>query len=276
MSWWEAIVLGLVQGFTEFLPISSDGHLALFESLFRIQDLPLTFDIMVHGGTLVTMLIFFRRQLIALRTMDWLILGFANIPVIILGILLRPHLNVLSTNNLVVAGCFLFTALSVWIADMIWFAPGKFGAVSKINTAFEKVEELSQRWLQRGNVRITVTQAMIVGLFQSLAVLPGLSRSGSCLLGGSVAGLKRDQAFTFAFVLGTPAIFGAVVYDLLSVAQAGEWSNQPWDTYLLGAVSAAIFGWIALQFLSYIMNKSRLRLFAAYCVFVSIVSFFVV
>lgn len=276
MQWWEAIFLGVIQGLTEFLPVSSDGHLVLAERVLQLQDHPLTFDIMLHAGTLVVMVIYFWKQIRALRRQDWLTLALASIPVVVLGIAIREHIPTLQSSRWVVSGSFLATALSLWLADQIWqpSAIAKKNPVRWFNWAVERFDRWHAKRFASDSLAVSRWQALGVGLFQATALLPGLSRSGSTLLGGAVVGLRRDQAFPFAFIVGVPAIAGAVIYDFLVVAQSGELGAHPWDLYLLGAVSAAVTGWVALKILSYVMVHSRLTYFAAYCLVVSILSMF--
>lgn len=275
MLWWQSVLLGIVQGVTEFLPISSDGHLVLVQDLLGLQNLPVTFDILLHSGTLLATVIFFWRQLRALRWKEWLIIGSANIPVVVLGVAMRPYLESLAQSSLVVAGSFLMTSLFLWIADAIWFDP-VHSPLSKFNFAWESLEKMWNYVLPAHRTQVTFWQAGGVGLLQALALLPGVSRSGSTLLGGAIVGLTREQAFPFAFLLGVPAILGAVLFDITLILNGTVSSQQPWGMYLLGAVCSGVVGWFALKILSLVMQKSRLRWFAIYCLAVSILSLFVV
>ncbi len=275
MIWWQALLLGVVQGITEFLPISSDGHLVLFRSFLDLRETPITFDIFVHAGTLGVILVYFRKQLLALRLYDWFMLGIATIPAAFFGVLIRDSLSSLQQSAYVVAASFFITALFVWLADALW-TQHKEHPFSVVNFVVEKVETLAKRFHSPNRVTVTPLQAFLVGLFQALAILPGVSRSGSTLFGSAVVGLKREDAFPFAFVVGVPAILGAVGYDLLAVLSSGEAMQQQWDIYLLGALAAAVSGWFALSLLGKIMQRARLHWFAMYCLAVSILSLFVV
>lgn len=276
MQWWQAILLGVVQGITEFLPVSSDGHLVLVSSLLNLQATPITFDIVVHAGTLVVMVIYFRKQLLALKMPDWINIGIATVPVVLLGLTVRSSLEALQSSAYVVSASFFMTAFFVWLADALWNTSGKKTPFSALNNFVETIELWQRKIRQPERVIVTPWQALCVGLFQALALLPGLSRSGSTLLGSAVVGLKREDAFPFAFMVGVPAIFGAVLYDLISVGLDGELANQQWGMYLLGAVAAGVSGWIALSLLSQVMKRARLHWFAAYCLVVSILSLFIV
>jgi undecaprenyl-diphosphatase len=276
MEWWQAILLGVVQGITEFLPISSDGHLVLVSRLLNLQETPITFDIFLHFGTLIVMVVYFRKQLLALKMPDWINLGIATVPAVVLGVGIRSSLDALQQSPYVVAASFFMTAFFVWLADALWQPDRKPTAFSGLNKFVETVEAWQRKLRQPDRVVVTPWQALCVGLFQALAILPGLSRSGSTLLGGAVVGLKREDAFPFAFMVGVPAIFGAVMYDLVSVILDGEFGQQQWGMYLIGVVAAGISGWLALSLLAKVMKTARLHWFAAYCLVVSVLSLFIV
>lgn len=275
MELWQALLLGAVQGITEFLPISSDGHLVLVQNVLGLQELPVTFDILLHGGTLIATIAFFWKQLRDLIWKEWLIIALANVPVVVLGVAMRPHLELLASSPLVVAGSFFVTGFFLWIADAIWARPLP-APTDRFNVIWEMLENTWNRYIPTHRSRVTLLQAFGVGLLQALALLPGVSRSGSTLLGGAVVGLSRERAFPFAFLLGVPAILGAVLFDVVLILSGNVPSDQAWGLYFVGAVCAALVGWFALQFLSYVMSRSRLRWFAVYCFFVSILSLFIV
>lgn len=277
MQWWQAILLGGVQGITEFLPISSDGHLVLVRSLLDLQETPLTFDIFLHFGTLLVMVAYFRKQLLALKLADWFVLGIATLPAVVFGVTIRDSLSALQQSAVVVSVSFLMTALFVWLADALWRkSEDRKTPFSLVNNVLETLYSWKQKWNQPDRVIVSPWQAFSVGLFQALAILPGLSRSGSTLLGGAVVGLRREDAFPFAFMVGVPAIFGAVMYDLLSVAVEGGFTALQWDMYILGAVAAGLSGWGALWLLGQAMRTARLHYFAVYCLVVSILSLFII
>lgn len=277
MQWWQAILLGVVQGITEFLPISSDGHLVLIRTLLDLQETPLTFDIFLHAGTLLVMIVYFRKQLLALKLADWFVLGVATIPAAIFGVAIRDSLSALQQSAVVVSVSFLITALFVWLADALWRkAEDRETPFSLVNNVLETLYSWKQKWNQPDRVIVSPWQALSVGIFQALAILPGLSRSGSTLLGSAVVGLRREDAFPFAFMVGVPAIFGAIMYDLLALTVEGEFGQQQWSMYILGAFAAALSGWGALWLLGRAMRTARLHYFAVYCLVVSILSLFII
>lgn len=267
MTWWQAAILGIVQGLTEFLPISSDGHLALAQNILQLKDVPLTFDIFVHAGTLLVMIIFFWKNLRSLSRVMWLRIAIATIPVVIAGLLFRDALETLKYNKSVLGVSFFFTATLLLIADQL------FGRNPVELPHFMKriFSPLKQWWDQKFE-EPTLLQAFCIGLLQSLAILPGVSRSGSTLAGGAIVGLPREKAFPFAFVVGIPAITGAVLYDLIDLSVGGHFASVPWDKYLFATFMAALAGFIALKILQFVMFHSRLLWFSLYCFIVSILT----
>jgi undecaprenyl-diphosphatase len=273
LNWWQAVILGAVQGFTEFLPVSSDGHLSLAQRMLGLHDIPLTFDVIVHSGTLVAMIWFFRKDLWNLRIKEWITLGIATIPVAVIGVVIKPYLETMKYDSLVVAFCFLVSAGFMFLADALFDV--------------EKQKEQSQPWAlflngiwkwfytKKSILRVresSFLQIMLVGLLQPLAILPGLSRSGTTLAAGALAGIPREEAFHIAFLIGIPAITGAVILDVVDVWQAGQWDQHPWGLYGLASLVSLVCGLAALQILQRIMQRSYLQIFAWYCVFASILS----
>jgi undecaprenyl-diphosphatase len=249
----HAIILGAVQGLTEFLPVSSSGHLVLIPYFFHWPYQGKAFDVALHAGTVVALLVYFWR--------DWLriiINGFkknaaapadsswpyqnnflwqivvASIPAAILGLAIDKwagdNLNqpLLIALNLVVFG---------WL---LWFMDKK----AKSDLAPEK---------------LTYGKAFIVGLFQSIALVPGISRSGITLIGGRYIGLARTEAARFAFLIGTPAIVGAFLVELPKIIKE-DISLSFW----IGVVAAAIFGLAAIKFLLDYLKKHDFSLFLWY------------
>lgn len=262
MEWWQAIVLGVVQGVTEFLPISSDGHLILAQHFIGLPRVPLTFDVLVHAGTLVTMIFFFWEQCRTLRWAQWKVLAVATIPAVIFGVLVRGSLEEIGNTGWAVGAGFWITALFLFLAD----------ALLEGSSWRARIEA----WWSRFQVKLetwpTWQQGFVVGVAQALAILPGVSRSGSTLMAGTVMGLSRKAAFEFAFLVGIPVIACAVLVDLLLVVQSGEWSQYPWPQYILATVVASVSGFFALKLLEYVMVRSRLKFFAVYCLVVGVLS----
>lgn len=271
MNYWQAFVLGLVQGITEFLPISSDGHLAMFESWLGLSHVPVSFAVIVHVATLGAVIVYSWKSIISAQIRDWLVVVVATLPVIPMGFLLKDSLPAINSSRYAVSVGFLITALILWLADSI--------VQSGMNVP------KWQRWLHslpfvsRRDEKVLTPDYLggfLVGCLESLAILPGISRSGSTLLGGVAVGLSREAAFRFSFLLAIPAILGALTLDALDVIKEGSWTVIPWPQYLLSAVVAFLVGFAALWLLELIVKKWLIKPFIFYLVFVSILSYLTV
>jgi undecaprenyl-diphosphatase len=254
MSLVEIIILAILQGITEFLPVSSSGHLvvanAVLESMgnAKAPDV-LEVNIALHLGTLLSVLIYYRREIARLLTSDrrvvpMLIIG--TIPAAIVGVILKLVLPEAITDqiqeNPLLAGClFPVTAAILWAA-----------------TRFRSEGESDY-------TTISVRNALLIGLAQAAAILPGISRSGSTIAAGQGVGLRRDAAATFAFLLAIPAIAGAGVLEGLDILKAGK-TNTDWYLLLIGAGVSFVVGLVALSILIRFVRAGRLAVFAWYLI----------
>ncbi len=258
MSYSQAFVLSLVQGLTEFLPISSSGHLVLLQKFFSIDKPPVFFDIMVHVGTLGAVLFYFKNQLI--KILNELVRGerksiallakivIGSIPAGIVGLFLNQQIETLFSSSDLVGGALLVTAILLFSTKLI----------KKLT---KSIEELSPN------------DAFIVGLFQALAILPGVSRSGSTIVGSLWRGIDRRTAFQFSFYLAIPAILGALFFQIPDFFN-GSITNL--GQGLLGMIIAGLVGYGALRLLEIFLLKASLWIFGFYCVILGIVSLFLV
>jgi undecaprenyl-diphosphatase len=240
MTLLQAIVLGFVQGITEFLPVSSSGHLALTHTLFGLTEPSLTFDTFLHFGTLMAVIAFFWKDLIKLSLKKWLIIGVGTIPAVIAGLLIKDYIDTIVTSTAIIAGFLILTGLFNLISDK---------KINQENTTNE----------------VSLKQAFIIGLFQAFAILPGISRSGSTLFGGLLQKIDRKEAFKFSFYLSIPAILGATILQTLEVIQIGT-NGISYTHYLVGAGTALITGVFSLRIFKYIIEKARLEVFGWYCI----------
>lgn len=270
LNWWQAIILGFVQGATEFLPISSSGHLALAENLFGLAHLSLTFDLMVHAGTLVATIFFFWPQLKTQTRQNWLIIAIATLPAAVIGIVFKDLIEVTKNDKLTLFFSFLITAFMVFLADLLLRQEQKNTLPLPVQNFFNRVVQLFEK--KHPDPNPSFIQAFCIGILQATALLPAVSRSGSTLLGGLLVGMNRQDAFSFAFIIGIPAIAGAIIFDLVDVVQAGDFAQHPWGLYMLGAVVAGVVGMGSLKVLEMVIYRSQLRYFAIYVLFVSIVT----
>jgi len=245
------LLLGLVQGLTEFLPISSSGHLALAEQLFGVHKPGIVFDIFVHFGTLLSVVWVFRQRILRLvlaplrggedlRLLGMLIVG--SIPTGILGLALDSAAEAAFVRSWAVGLGLLVTAGVLLIAERLR------------DTSHSK--SLGQ---------LTWRDALWIGLAQGIAVLPGISRSGSTIAMGLLVGLRRTDAAEFSFLLFIPAILGATALKLAEALSDPGAHSALWGSYLGGTIAAFLSGIIAIHFLMRFLRERRLTPFAVYC-----------
>lgn len=261
----EAIVLGIVQGITEFLPISSDGHLVLVPNLLGWGSPSLLLITMLHWGTLAAILVVFWRDfwqillavLNALRTGSWrdpyarlaglIIVG--TIPVAIAGLLIKEWIEQL-LDSTAATGAFLVVTAAL-LAASEWIG--------------------SRGHSQRPLTAITWLDAFLIGAAQIIALLPGVSRSGSTIATGLMRGIQRADAARFSFLLGTPAIFGAGLLETMSaLSEGGGELATNGVTTAVGIVVSAATGLLAIRFLLNYLRRGSLYPFAIYCAVVGL------
>lgn len=253
MEIWKAIILGLVQGLTEFLPVSSSGHLILFQKLLNVnlEAGELFLGVMLHIGTLVALIIVFAKQILsALKSPPMLIyLVVATIPAAVVGLLFADKIDEIFYGTKYLGGFFLLTALFLLAAE--W---------------------LSKRAVdgKQPNIKSSTT----MGLMQALAVFPGLSRSGATITGGAAMGLKRQENANFSFLMSIPIIGGAALVEIYKQFIKGPGLPQgDLTAVLLGMAAAGISGYFAIRFMLKIIKKANYKWFSLYLVVIAAISF---
>jgi undecaprenyl-diphosphatase len=243
MTFTEALFLGLVQGVTEFLPVSSSGHLAFFQNVLGISAPPLGFNVAVHLATLGAVVVFFRRELWNLDSNQLKLIAIGSVPAAIVGVYLEP-LIILAFESLWAIGFgFLITAFILHQTKNI------------------PITQTSKS--------LTFRDALIIGLVQALAILPGISRSGSTVSAALVRGINRSQAFTFSFLLSIPAILGAILVqlrDLEMILSAG------YLTLAAAMIAASLSGFFSLSILKKIIESTKLHYFTPYLIIIATIS----
>ena len=240
----QIVVLAFVQGVGEFLPISSSGHVLVAASLFErfgsgLPEDKLTLNVVLHMGTLAAILVFYRQRIWRLLGRDRgiivpLIVG--TIPAVVVGVPCKMYCDQVLQNPLLAGFMFLVTGgLLLWTA-----------------TANEGTRSCSD---------LTISQSLIIGLYQAFAILPGVSRSGSTIVAGISCGLKRDEAATFSFLLAIPVIGGAGLLELVDLLQTGS-NGTEWGLLILGASLSFGIGLGSLWWLVRWLQQGRLYLFA--------------
>ncbi len=261
----EALILGIVQGLTEFLPISSTGHLILTEELLGIPEgkFGLPFDAAIHLGTLAAVLIYFRdtvRRIIAawfasLPALDW-----RRTPESRLAWLL-----VLGTIPAVVAGVLIEGTAEDELRDP--------ALVALMMIVFCIPMVLAERWGRgsRDVADVTPKDALLLGVAQSIALIPGVSRSGITISAGMLAGLRREEAASFAFLLSAPVIAGAGGKQVFDALRDGDSAAGGLGVYIVGLIAAAVVGYVAVAFLLRYLRTNSLLGFVAYRVVLGVI-----
>lgn len=244
MELYQAFILGLVQGLTEFLPVSSSGHLVIGQKLFRLAQPPVFFDILVHMGTMLSIVIYLRRKIFKfyLNFTRWPLIIIGSIPAALVGFSLNDYLATVFDSLTLVGVCLLGTAFLLFSTRLV-----------KNN--------------QKDLDKLSLRDALAIGLLQALALLPGISRSGSTITAGLWRGLNNESAFLFSFFLGLPAMLGALALQLTDLSQ----NHFQLGPSLLGLITATISGLLALKILERALVSRKLFYFAFYCLFAALV-----
>lgn len=257
MSIIEAIILGLVQGLTEFIPVSSSGHLVLLREAFGLSPKGLTFDVALHFGTLMALVGYFRKDIWLLiqgilgkgiyQKLSWWIV-LATIPAMVFGVLLESAAESAFRTVPRVAINLIVVALLMLLAE--WYA--------KRHKPETDLEHISGK------------QAALVGVAQAAAIIPGVSRSGSTITAGLFLGLDRVTATRFSFLLGAPIMVGAIAKVLLSDDSIHQIGQEPM-LFFVGVLTALASGLIAIRFLLRYLAKHTLATFAYYRIALGII-----
>ena len=258
MTIWEAIIVGIVQGLSEFLPISSSGHIVLTQMLLGIKEEGISFEIVLHLGTLLSVLIYFRVSLWKLCQSLWtkemieermkiLWLAVATVPATLAYKLFKEYFDAAFENPVLVSGLLLLTAGLLFIPKIVKSKTADIGLKSSL-------------WM---------------GIAQAFAIFPGVSRSGSTIAAGLVSGVKAEKAAEFSFLMSIPAIAGGFVLNLKEEAdKRGSWGQAldscTSDAYIWGAIASAIFGLLAISIAMKVVKQGKLEYFSYYLIVVSI------
>ncbi|MBU7591806.1 undecaprenyl-diphosphate phosphatase [Metabacillus halosaccharovorans] len=242
MDWIQAVILGIIQGLTEFIPISSTGHLYLGRNFFGLEEAGLFLDTMLHLGTLIALIVFYKEILIKLikrpfsRITALLVVG--TIPAVMTGVLFSDYFDELSKSGVSIGWEFLITGLFLWFAD-------------SIKNGSKKVENLS------------LFDSFFIGSFQALAIFPAISRSGMTIVGALLRKMDKEAAAYFSFLLSIPAICGGVIYQLKDMI-SGSVPQISLSSMFIATLSSSIFGYIAVRFMIAFVKYRSLKIFAVY------------
>lgn len=261
MTLWKAIILGIVQGLTEFLPVSSSGHLAIAQNLLEVPDSKvLFFTTMLHFGTLIAVFLVYGKDIIMLfkefyKVMGEMIsgkglrlnnyhrrLGFfiilATIPTAIIGLTLKDFFESLFHMQIAIGMALLITGTLLWFAE-------------KWNSGKKDVRDMG------------IFDALVVGIFQAFAIAPGISRSGSTIVGSLLMGLNKELTVKFSFLISLPAILGATIFETKDALVSGT-GNISFFIICVGVLSATISGFIAIKSMISFIKREKLYYFSYY------------
>ncbi len=258
----QALILGIVQGATEFIPISSSAHLVLVPWLLEWPQPGLAFDTIVHWGTLAAVVAFFWRDLVALAR------AWAKS-------LVKHSLDQTEAKLawLIIVGTLPAALMGFFWEDFfesLFRSPGRVAALLLATGAILALSErLGKR--QRSLGDLGWLDSVLIGLAQGLAIAPGISRSGTTIATGLLRGVKREAAARYSFLLATPIIFGAGLLQLVELFHDGAGGAQ-WLLLIVGFLAAAISGYVCIRFLLEYLQRGRLYVFAAYCWLAGIMS----
>jgi undecaprenyl-diphosphatase len=298
MTWWEALILGIVQGLTEFFPVSSSGHLVLGQDLLGLQIPGITFDIVVHVATLVSVTVVYRDKLWSIfrgifggpearaaRTYAALIV-LASIPAVIVGFTLKDFFEARFDEPIFAATMILVTGCVVWssrwamgirrMGPIEFIGPALAAIISVIAgtiwpflfvLALEAtVFTIARRTRRPGPARTEVgwVGALLMGLGQAIAIFPGITRSGSTVLAGLWRGIDPVKAAEFSFIMSIPVILGAAVLDVPDALRAEELAVSG-TALTVGFIAAMLAGIVAIKFFVALLRNQNFHIFAYYC-----------
>lgn len=262
MDWWEALILGIIQGLTEFLPVSSSGHLEIGQALLgTASEENLTFAVVVHTATVLSTLVILWKEVAQLFKGTFTVKQWNNeknyvakiavsmIPVFIVGMFFKDQVEAFFGNGLTLVGiCLLITALLLWLSEF-----------------------LTKRMHTQGH-QVTYRDAFIIGCAQMIAVLPGLSRSGTTIATGLLCGVKKEEVAKFSFLMVLIPILGEAFLNVLDLLQGEATMNIGLVPIVVGFIGAFVTGCLACRFMIDIVRRQKLIYFAIYCAIVGIVA----
>lgn len=245
MSVLEAILLGIIQGLTEFLPVSSSGHLVLFQKIFNTGEASLLFDIALHIATLAAVMVVYRKKIMEMLRRPFsklpLYIVLGTVPIGIVGLFFKDWIDSFFETGATLGAGFVFTGLVLMYADTV----GK---------------------KQRGLEQMNVKDPLLIGTAQAVAILPAVSRSGMTVSSAIMLGIDRKTAADFSFLLSIPAILASAVMGIYDMVSTGENTLAVIGAgpLVAGMVFAALSGFFAVKFMINIIQKKKLRYFSYY------------
>lgn len=247
-------MLGLVQGFTEFLPVSSSGHLILVREFMGLNSAGtsyLLFDVMAHVGTLAAVAIVLYKDILGLFKKPFkrlLMLIVASIPAVIVGLTCNDYIDKYFSTAQYLCFFFMLTAILMLVSEIV-------------AKRIKKPKDIG------------FGTAIAMGLMQGVGVFPGVSRSGSTIFGGTVAGADSKKIATFSFLMSIPIILGSLLFTVIDVAKAGTIANVDWFCMIVGAVSSFASGYFSVRVMLKLIAKANYKWFSLYLALLAIFTF---
>lgn len=271
----QSILLGILQGIAEFLPISSSGHLAVAQNLFGLDDVPLLYDVMLHLATLLAVVIFFRRKIGRLFVIffKWIFrkpfFEEEDFDDILSGTESRGRKTIIAVilSSIITGGIGIFTSklipeLSIKVTCAGFVVTSALLIFSELIA--KRSSKLNQNQSPKDKKGISALQALFIGFMQGVGTLPGISRSGSTIAGAQLCGVDRTAAGEYSFIVSIPAILGAFILEAKDLGEVGV--NIGAVQVIAGCISAFVFGYLSLAFLMNLIKKGKLYWFACYLV----------
>ncbi len=261
---YKIVFLGFIQGLTEFLPVSSSGHLALAQIFLGVEMPPLSYDLVLHAATMTATVLFFLNDIIKLLS-EW-----------VSGIFSKEYRSLpgWSVGWAVFIGTMFTGAIGMLIKDFAEEAMLNSLMVG-LGLVFTGIVLISSRFMRKGLGRVSPFDGILVGIAQGIAVMPGISRSGMTMMAGTAAGISREEVFRFSFLLSIPAILGAALIQVRETGGVDEFLTSLPQGWYLGAAAAFISGLASLFVLKKLVIASKWWLFGIYCLIIGSLSIFI-
>ncbi len=244
MNYLEVFILGLVQGLTEFLPVSSSAHLAILQSFFPQFSQPgVLLDALLHLGTLFAIIFYFKKDIFKLKISYIFFLVLGTLPAVVVGFLFSDFIESLFSNIKLIGFALLLTALFNFYSDKLPY----------------------------GEKDLDKKNSVFIGIFQALAIIPGVSRSGSTIFAGILSGISKSEAARFSFLLSVPAVLGA---NLLQFLKYGLNSDYNFGLYFFGFLMSFVFGLLGIYLAFRFLLSRNFKVFSFYCFILGILAIF--
>lgn len=284
MNLLEAIIMGIIQGATEFLPVSSSGHLAIFKNIFHVNtDTGILFDILLHVGTLVAIFIVYRKDIweLIVEALSMLGLVFSNLGIFICNIFSKNKKKykkiITSTYRRFVVLIILSTLVTMCIAlpfEKFIGSAGDTLLIPGICLCITSIVLFAADRIKPGNktaAEASYKNSFAIGLAQGIATLPGISRSGSTVTAGLACGFEREFAVKYSFIMSIPAILGACILEIPDLASANL-SAAEVSNYVVGMAVAAVVGYACIKAMLLTVKKNKFKWFSLYCLIAGVAS----